>query len=1060
MAWRKWLVRGFVFTILAGAVLAALAYQHWTSADAVRAQVLAKLRSMFPGASIALDSAGLRLFGGIQVHELRLARGSGRDKHELVHIPSAVLYHDKEKILEGEMALRKIVLPRPVLRIVRDAAGQWNVHGLLAPSDLSRPLPTLVVHEGTVHFEDRRDPARLLNLKLHDVHLTLINDPLPTVTLDGAGQSELVGKVQFRAVWQRATGELTFALKSADVPLDNALIERLAATFPVAEQLGGVQVEGVAGLSIHGSHHPGAEPARTFNVQVRLARTKVQHPSLPLPLEDLDAELTYTGTELRLEKLTARAGSAVVSASGAARMPQLDQDFYAAVTVEHLELDEALAARLPEQARACYALYEPRGRATVRLRCARRDGAWVALAGEESAVTLLPEKASARFARFPYPLHELTGTLEFGLANQRLNVDLSGRAGGRPLTIRGHWEGHGIKAEGQFDIVAADVALSPELIAALNEPARRYVEAFHATGLVDVKAQLIKKPGITAIDYDYAIHVHDGALRWQPFPFPLAHVSGDIRVTPEHWEFRNFQGRHEGGTVTLSGKSLVGSPAGERGIFIEIIGKDVPLDATLQQALWTMPALDKAWRTFQPTGRLSFTAGIERRGPSPEDLDVRVEVKGASLRPYFFPYALHDVAGSFHFHDLRLDLSKLSGRHSDARFYLERGNVEMHPHGALYVVLPELQALNFRLDQDLVAALPERLRNVAASLNCNDPLRLKTKLIIAQAGTVGSLPDVFWEGQVWLHDAAITTGIELKHVTGTIACVGRHNGIQLTGLDGNIVLERVAAFNQPFRNVTSHFQVHEKQPELLKLDLRAPIYGGDVTGQVTLDFHEKPRFDLNLTASQIDLEDFGRHNLANSQISGSAVARLVLSGAGGDPNTLDGHGTIDVPNGKLLNLPFLLDLIKFLGLRWPDRTMFEEAHLQFAIRGRRARVRHLALYGNAVSFTGQGEVDLDGTNLALELYPTWARIEQLLPPAIRAVPPAVSKNLLTVEAKGKLTGEPADLKFTKKPVPIIVDPLLNLRDRMLGAPMMEPRREPLTPLRLPELRAPWFGPGS
>ena len=46
-----------------------------------------------------------------------------------------------------------------------------------------------------------------------------------------------------------------------------------------------------------------------------------------------------------------------------------------------------------------------------------------------------------------------------------------------------------------------------------------------------------------------------------------------------------------------------------------------------------------------------------------------------------------------------------------------------------------------------------------------------------------------------------------------------------------------------------------------------------------------------------------------------------------------------------------LDLIKFLGLRWPDRTLFEEAHAQFAIRGRRVRLGNVELFGNAVSFT-------------------------------------------------------------------------------------------------------------
>ena len=47
MAWRKWLVRGLVFSVLGLPALAAVAYQAWTNPAAVRAQVLAQVRGRF-----------------------------------------------------------------------------------------------------------------------------------------------------------------------------------------------------------------------------------------------------------------------------------------------------------------------------------------------------------------------------------------------------------------------------------------------------------------------------------------------------------------------------------------------------------------------------------------------------------------------------------------------------------------------------------------------------------------------------------------------------------------------------------------------------------------------------------------------------------------------------------------------------------------------------------------------------------------------------------------------------------------------------------------------------
>src|SRR5262249_44907377 len=106
MVWRKWVVRLLVFGIAGLCAAVFMLYQRWTNPSAVREIVIAKLQTMFPGATVALDSARLRLLGGILVNELRISRKDDANKIEIVHIPSAVIYHDKEKLLEGEMQLR------------------------------------------------------------------------------------------------------------------------------------------------------------------------------------------------------------------------------------------------------------------------------------------------------------------------------------------------------------------------------------------------------------------------------------------------------------------------------------------------------------------------------------------------------------------------------------------------------------------------------------------------------------------------------------------------------------------------------------------------------------------------------------------------------------------------------------------------------------------------------------------------------------------------------------------------------------------------------------------
>jgi hypothetical protein len=175
-----------------------------------------------------------------------------------------------------------------------------------------------------------------------------------------------------------------------------------------------------------------------------------------------------------------------------------------------------------------------------------------------------------------------------------------------------------------------------------------------------------------------------------------------------------------------------------------------------------------------------------------------------------------------------------------------------------------------------------------------------------------------------------------------------------------------------------------------------------------------------LTALQLKLEEFGRHNFGSKvEYSGLATARLYLSGEGEDIQGLDGRGSVEVPNGRLYNLPLLLDLLKVLGLRPPDRTAFEEAYAQFSIRGPRVSVSRFDLYGNAISLSGQGEMNLDGTDIELDFYAVWGRVMQMLPPALRPFPSAVSQQLLRLKMRGKID----KVEITKEPVPILVDNL-------------------------------------
>jgi hypothetical protein len=121
----------------------------------------------------------------------------------------------------------------------------------------------------------------------------------------------------------------------------------------------------------------------------------------------------------------------------------------------------------------------------------------------------------------------------------------------------------------------------------------------------------------------------------------------------------------------------------------------------------------------------------------------------------------------------------------------------------------------------------------------------------------------------------------------------------------------------------------------------------------------------------------------------------------------------------MYNLPLLLDLLKFLGLRLPDRTAFEEAHVVFDIDGPRAHVKQLELYGNAISLRGSGDANIDGSDLAFAFFLDWARLGQVLPAGVRELPREVSNQLFRIDMRGKV----GDLHFREVPVPLLLGPI-------------------------------------
>ncbi len=1070
-------MRGLVFAVVSGLASAGWLYQRWTNPSAVRAQVIAKLSADFSGAHVSLEAARLRLLGGISFSELRLTRRDDPEKTELAYIPSGVIYHDKERLLDGKMAIRKIELDRPRLRVIREPDGRWNLAGILGIQHAEEPIPTMVIKHGTILLEDRAagSPGRptVLSVEIKDVSFTLINDPLRTLNFELKGRGEFAGGIRVLGAWQRDSGAIALTLQAPAVVVGPTLAQWLTLLCPeLAEHA--QHLRGTADLTGEMDYRPAkVDPAPRearlhYDFHCELTRGTLNHPQVPLPLDRLEASVRCVDGQLTLKQLTARSGPArvelkagvwsrspampkegdqavesrAVAASSASRCFS-SADLEGDLSIEQLTVNSELFLRLPEawqSARKLNTDFKPVGSVNLSVQFSRSAGCW------RRHCVLHPVDVTASLVnKFDYQLEHITGVIEdkFDEAShtQELHVDLAGKAGDRPVYIRGDVHGEAPTSEVQIDVWGNDIVIDEKVLRALPEKQQALARSFRPAGLGDFMAQIRREAGSEKYANRYTIRVHDATACYDVFPYPLEEISGLLDIQPGHWEFRDFCGRHKGGQFRTHGRSYP-TPAGDRAA-IEISGENILLDAELEAALTPAgaaepSALQTAWKAFAPAGRMSFTAKVDELPNRPQDISVTVTARNCAIRPTFFPYQLSDVSTTVSYKAGEVDVLEFAGKHGATVLRLESSrdgkepavHVDLIPGGGFYAKLPSLRGTPILPDGELLSALPEGLRKICTALELRDALRLDTELVI-KMDPGSNKPDVYWNGGLALHDAAVRAGVLLEHVTGQAWCRGRHNGERLLGVRGNVILEQATLYNQPFRNIHTQIEVPEREPDLLQLpSLKAQLYGGNVGGVARVEFGPMIHYEVDLTALGVKLEEFGRQNRLgpNAQLSGQATARLYLRGHGSDLADLEGQGSIDVPNGKIKELPVLLDLLKVLNFRPPDRTLFEEAHANFGIRGQRVTVNRLDLYGNVISLSGQGEMNIDGSDLQLDFYAVWARIVQVLPPILRDIPSTIGQWVLKVKLRGRI----GDMRFTKEPVPGLVEPVEQFLKRMKG----------------------------
>ena len=782
---RSWLIRGVLLAALAGVGGVGWHLHQAVSPDQVRAAVLVKLQSQFPDAEVSVGSAGYRLFGGVTVHDLRVGRPG--EAQPIFAAPVAVITPDKERMNRGQMALKKVELDRPTLRLARRPDGTWGLPGMVEQPASGDPLPTVLATGATLLLTDQR-PGGLPPLAVQASRVTLVNDPASTLKFEGQftvspaaddkpAEGGLVIPLTVSGKVHRDTHAASVRIEVPDLQVTPDLAPAAARLDP---QLAELLAQVSARVSLKAELHTTGDPARPVKADVRLEVRdgRYEDPALPWPAEHVSGHVHIADGKVTVEKGTAKLGDKAVAmfsaesrasdakptgdalADAEARLERYD------IEVRGLTLDEELFARLPVKAQKARRQFGPTGGLDVRLKFHRPAAGWT------REVVVVPRGLGMVYEKFKYPVTDIAGEIKRvtdHTGTDEFRVEVSGSAGGRRVRLAGRIGANGPDPLIDLKMAGTDVPIDAALFAALPPRFADILRSLQATGRGDFTADIRQAQDVNRCDNTIKVKVYGGGVNYAHFPYPLSGVKGDIDIQVSAVEadrpvlpggplgpvpdtdrvtLSRFEAVHGGGTVWVSGDSEPLAGTSDRKLSLKVQADKLPLDADLRAAVGRAKA-ERVWAAVNPRGAITFGATVEildRGGAAPQqpvvqaglpgtagfdplrDLSLTVNLKGPTVSPGGLAYDLTDLAGVVQFKAGELRLNHLTASHGASRFAVADGRVLLN--GPLHADLRNLTAKPLVFDPDLRAALPAKARAGLDAVNPRGPMELSLTQVV------------------------------------------------------------------------------------------------------------------------------------------------------------------------------------------------------------------------------------------------------------------------------------------------------------------------------------------
>ncbi len=711
---------------------------------------------------------------------------------------------------------------------------------------------------------------------------------------------------------------------------------------------------------------PGSPPAIRLLVDIK--EGEITNTALPFPLDHLTGQIEYAARQLTIRKLTAVNGPTEVDITGSLLESDAGPSGQLNLKITGLVCDERLRNRLSVGFGKIYDVHNPSGLLDMEVSVvAAPGGKWT-----PQGLLVRANRASVIHEIFPYPVREAVGTIVQD--GRDLRIDIAGKVGDRPITLKGFVKDPGPEAWVVFEIDVEDLPLDDDFYAALNPKMRSVLDSMNLGGFADAHVRLERKPGPDQKMIPSMVgFLKAGTMAFRSFPYRVENLTGKLDFDGKDWNFTELRGTHDQALLNAEGTYITSTGNGD--LQLRVTTQGASIDESLRIAL--PEHLKKLWHEFSPGGKIRrmvtdvrMIKGQPVRISLPE---IQIDEGTANLR--MFPYELTGIKANYSFANGLLDIKSFNARHGATAVTLE-GTVRTEVNGDWRTTLSKLSARNLLTDASFQRALSPGLKSVFSALGADQAINLAGFLELRGTSDPQFPITAAWEIATDLEKGKVSAGLDFTDVTGRIISTGTWDGYEADA-DGILDISSLKVFDKyilydvrgPFALKNGVFSAGSREaltpngsdrPIDSSEQIQANFVGGVLTVNSQATTSQPTNYQARINLSHGQLKRFSQLYMQNrDRLEGVMNGWMTVQGSGSQAKNLTGRGQLQISPAALYEMPVVFQVLNTLAVAPQDNSFFEYGRVDFQIANEQFNFSSIDLVGSPMQLHGTGRAGFD-----------------------------------------------------------------------------------------------------